>query len=87
MMSVVDTQQRLLQLFRDRLQIEVTDASTDLVAEGLLDSLVFIDLIMLLEGEFQAEISIADIDIEQFRSVGQIVEYLGLGGSQSESVA
>ncbi len=70
-------QQRVVQLFAEKLQIEVASNDADLIDEGLLDSLVFVDLITHLEVEFQIEISIAELEIDNFRSINQIAAFMG----------
>ena len=64
--------QRISQLFAEKLMIDVAAFDTDLVDEGLLDSLVFVDLIMHLEETFQTDIPIRDLEISEFRSVARI---------------
>jgi len=63
-------------LLTDDMQLPVTDAATDLIEEGLLDSLVFVDLIARLEEAFSFEIDLADPEIDAFRSVNDIAAYV-----------
>lgn len=72
-----ETQSQIVQLFSAKLQIEVPSIHSDLIVEGLLDSLTFVDLIMHLENEFGIEISVVDLEIDQFRSVQKIAEFVG----------
>jgi acyl carrier protein len=68
--------QRILALFSEKLQIEVPDPQADLIEAGLLDSLVFVDLMMHLEAEFHVELFLDDLDIDQFRSVVGIAGFV-----------
>lgn len=86
------TQSRTEQVFNlltDEMQVPVPAATTDLIDEGLLDSLVFVDLIARLEEAVGIEIDLADLDIDQFRSVEKIAHYLdaSLVTSPAEVVA
>jgi len=63
-------------LFENELRIEVPSHDTDLIDEGLLDSLVFVDLIVGLETMFEVDIPVAEIDLDMFRSVIQIGSYI-----------
>jgi acyl carrier protein len=66
------THDRIRQLFHDVVSIEVHSDETDLIEEGLLDSLVFVELLVGLEDTFGIRVDIADLDIEDFRTVRQI---------------
>lgn len=59
-------------LFEQELNIAVPAPDTDLIAAGLLDSLVFVDLIMKLEQLCDVEIPVAELDLETFRSLHEI---------------
>ena len=71
-----DLEQQILQIFADVIFIEIPATDLNLIEEGLLDSLVFVDLIMSLQERFQIELSIADLEFEQFQSVSHIAAYL-----------
>jgi len=63
---------RIRRLFEDVVNIQVHSDDTDLIEEGLLDSLVFVELLVGLEDTFGIQIDIVDLDIEDFRTVRQI---------------
>lgn len=67
---------RVLTLLTDDMQLPVPDAACDLIDEGILDSLVFVDLISRLEEMFGFEIDLADLEIDEFRSAVQIAAYV-----------
>jgi acyl carrier protein len=69
-------QQRVLSLLSEEMQLPVSDPATDLIDEGVLDSLVFVDLIARLEETFSFEIDLADLEIDELRSVEQIARYV-----------
>lgn len=80
-------QQRILTLLADEMQLPVTDTSADLIDDGVLDSLVFVDLIARLEEVFAFEIDLSDLEIDQFRSVTAIAEYITANGGSLSSPA
>jgi acyl carrier protein len=67
---------RIMTLFRDRLAVEVTDADIDLIEVGLMDSLMLVDLLTLLEEEYEITIDLSDLDIDNFRSPVTIARFL-----------
>ena len=76
----LDIVERITDLIRDRLSVEVSTIDTDLVGSGLLDSLALVMLITALEEEFACELPLDDFDLERFRSVERIAEFLRSAG-------
>lgn len=71
---------RIQSLLEERLGIEVPDASTDLLEEGLLDSLALVTLIVALEDTFGCALPLDDFDVDRFRSVDAMAEFLAEAG-------
>ena len=69
---MMSSHDRIRRLFEDVVNIQVRSDDTDLIEEGLLDSLVFVELLVGLEDTFGIQIDIVDLDIEDFRTVRQI---------------
>lgn len=67
---------QICELFKTELDIIVPSATTDLIEEGLLDSLVFVELIVRLESRFDIEIPVVELEFDQFRTVNGIVEFI-----------
>ena len=63
-------------LFRDSLNIDVSSADTDLIDEGLLDSLMLVELLMHLEQQYQISIGIEDLELENFRTIRSIEQFI-----------
>jgi acyl carrier protein len=76
---------RVRQLFQDTLNIEVRSLDTDLVEEGLLDSLVFVELLVGLEDTFGINIDVVELNIEDFRTVHQIGRFVARLGANEAS--
>lgn len=63
---------QVVELIRDVLQVEVPAPDSDLVAEGLIDSLALVSLIIEVELEFGVRLPIDEFDLSRFRSPEQI---------------
>lgn len=70
----------LLDLIRDQLNVDVAHADVDLIETGLLDSLSLVMLISLVEETFACELPLDDFDVDNFRSVRRLTEYLDNSG-------
>lgn len=63
---------QVAELIQDVLAVEVPAPDTDLVAEGLIDSLALVSLITEVELEFGIRLPIDEFDLNRFRSAEQI---------------
>lgn len=63
-------------LFVQALNIEVPSEDTDLIDGGLLDSLALVELLFAIEREFGIRIQLDELDIESFRTVERIGEFV-----------
>jgi methoxymalonate biosynthesis acyl carrier protein len=77
---------KIFKIFSEKLNLEVTSVRTDLVEEGLLDSLAFVELLVSLEQECGTAIPIDAIEIENFKTIAKIAEYLA-GIDQLQKIA
>ena len=64
--------EQLSELIGDVLQVEVPGPDTDLVEEGLIDSLALISLITEVELEFGIRLPLGEFDLARFRSAEQM---------------
>ena len=76
MSAGVSTVDRVRLLIGDVLSIEVPNGNTDMIDSGLLDSLGLVSLIAEIEHEFQLELPLEDLDVNQFRSADRIAQLL-----------
>ncbi|MBI3758423.1 MAG: acyl carrier protein [Deltaproteobacteria bacterium] len=76
-MSVLTrTQQQITELLATHLHLEVPSAETDLLGSGLLDSLGLVELLALLEQEFDVQISLDELELDHFRTVATIAAFV-----------
>jgi acyl carrier protein len=67
---------RVQRLFVEALNIHVPTPDTDVIDGGLLDSLKLVELIFALEREFDVSIALENLDIDTFRSVSRIADFV-----------
>ena len=67
---------RIARLFGEVLHLDVPSVDTDLFESGVLDSLAFIELLVHLEQEFGVTTSADDLEVEHFRSITRIAEFV-----------
>jgi D-alanine--poly(phosphoribitol) ligase subunit 2 len=77
---------RISNLICDALNIEITAVDVDLIDTGLLDSLALVTLITEIEQEFGYELPLDDFDVERFRSVERIADFLAGTGALNGTV-
>jgi acyl carrier protein len=66
----------VVNFFSHVLNISVPSPTTDLFKTGILDSQNFIELLLHLERKYDAVVRLDDVDIEDFRCIGKIVNLL-----------
>lgn len=59
-----------------RIHVEAPTFDTDLMESGLLDSLTLVELMTGLEEEFGITISFDEIELDNFRSITRISEFV-----------
>ncbi|HXE04704.1 MAG TPA: acyl carrier protein, partial [Bryobacteraceae bacterium] len=72
MSAVLNLAGTVRQLIADRLAVEVASDDTDLLTDGVLDSVTLVQLIMHLEQTFDIRVELADLEIDDLRSVRSI---------------
>jgi acyl carrier protein len=72
--EVLHTQLRAF--FSEKLSVEISSVDADLIQTGILDSLALVELLAYIEQEFGTEISLDDLEIEDFCSIAKIAEYV-----------
>lgn len=66
----------IVNLFREQLNVEIRDLDADLIDDGLMDSLMLVDLLTFLEQEYDIEIDLEDLEIDNFRSIAAIARFV-----------
>ena len=63
-------------LFAEKVGIQVPSVETELIDTGLVDSLTFVEFLAHLEQEFGIQVSLDDLEIEQFRTITRIARFV-----------
>lgn len=66
----------LIGRLRANLNVDVPSADLDLIETGLIDSLTFVELLLLLEEEYGVTVDVADLVLDDFRSVQRIAAFI-----------
>lgn len=74
--AAMTVEQRVGRLFVTRLDLEAPARHADLFEQGVLDSLAFVQLLVGLEEEFGIRLTLEEIEVDTFRSVGQIADFV-----------
>jgi D-alanine--poly(phosphoribitol) ligase subunit 2 len=72
----VDLTEQVSELLRRAVSIEVSSPDLDLIEDGLLDSLTFVEILLSIEDEYGVEIGVGAFEIDDFRSVRRIAEFV-----------
>jgi acyl carrier protein len=83
-MTAAAMQDRICNVFVRHLHIQPPSPETDLIDKGTLDSLMFVELIAHLEQEFSIRIPLDDLDLNRFRSIAGIGEFIRTKLPESE---
>jgi len=63
---------RAVQIFEDALNVTAPDPDADVIESGLIDSLTLVTLIFELEQEFDVQVPLESLDVEDFRTIANI---------------
>lgn len=76
MSEVAGFQDRIRTLFLKEMHLDVASMDVDLFETGVIDSLAFVNLLVYLEQEFGIRISLDDLELDHFRSIARIAEFI-----------
>jgi len=76
MMDRVSVCSRISNIFCKELQIEPPADDANLVETGVLDSLMFVSLLLHVEQDFGVKINLEELEIENFNSVAKIANFV-----------
>ena len=67
---------QIIKLFEEKMNLEVSSMEDDLVNMGVLDSLALMNLLVHIENEFGLQISIDELEFDNFRTIAMIAEFI-----------
>jgi acyl carrier protein len=68
--------ERISSLFANEMSLRIPSVDADLFDTGVLDSLAFEQLLLHLEREFGVTMSVEDLEMDHFRSIAHIAEFV-----------
>jgi acyl carrier protein len=74
--------ERLQAIFYEELQIDPPAVSDELIDAGVLDSMMFVSLLMHLEEEFNVTVAIQDVEIADFSTIEKIARMVTVTDNQ-----
>jgi methoxymalonate biosynthesis acyl carrier protein len=86
-MNATEVERAILDCLRQRLGVEVASSEVDLIEAGVLDSMMFVDLIMFIEDQFQVTAALEDLEIENFASVAKMAQFVVARSAAAERSA
>jgi acyl carrier protein len=75
-MEDVSLRHRIARLFAEHLHVDDASFDTDLLENGILDSLQLVELLLRLEREFGLTVSVENLEIDFFRSIDTIAAFV-----------
>ncbi len=63
-------------IFSEQLNVAVPARDTDLIGEGYLDSVMFVDLLLVLEQEFGITIQLEQLEFDNFQTINKIADFV-----------
>ena len=67
---------RVVSIFTTNLGLPAPAIDADLFDTGVLDSVTFVDLLLHLEREFGIKCPLEELELDNFRSIGRIVNFI-----------
>jgi acyl carrier protein len=86
-MIETDVERAILDCLRHRLGVEAPSSDTDLIEAGVLDSMMFVDLIMFIEDHFGVTAALEDLEIENFATVAKMARFVVGRSAEAEPPA
>jgi acyl carrier protein len=67
---------RIKQIFSEKLHVDPPTEETDLIEAGVLDSFMFVELLLNLEQAFGLKIMLENVDLDNFKSIDRIANFV-----------
>lgn len=67
---------QIAMLFSEKMNLDIPSVDADLFETGVIDSLAFVELLLHLEQGFGIKASLDDIEIDNFKSIERIAEFV-----------
>ncbi len=85
MPTTPQTEAAIAGLFETELNIAVPSPETDLMETGLLNSVSFVELVMLIEERLGVTVPLDELELDQFRTLKGVAAYVDSLSSRLEA--
>lgn len=77
----------IMAFLRERFGLEPTSAEANLIEEGILDSMMFVDLVMFIEERYGVVAELDDLEIDNFATVACIARFVAERAGRDRSAS
>jgi acyl carrier protein len=81
MKDYAEVKERIATIFSEHLNIKAQTDDADLLVTGAIDSLALVELLVRLEQSFGVQISVDDLELDNFRSLESIAKFVAFHGA------
>jgi acyl carrier protein len=68
--------ERIEQIFREMLSIEIPSADAELIDSGIIDSLALVELLSAIEQEFAIQVPLDGLELDDFRTAKRVALFV-----------
>jgi acyl carrier protein len=84
-MDETDVEHAITAFLRERFSVEPASAHANLIEDGILDSMMFVDLVMFIEERFGVVAALEDLEIDNFATVASVARFVTERGGRERS--
>lgn len=82
-MDETDVGDAIMAFLRERFGVEPRSADANLIEDGILDSMMFVDLVVFIEERFGVVAELDDLEIDNFATVAGMARFVTERGARN----
>jgi len=82
-MDETDVGDAITAFLRERFGVEPQSADANLIEDGILDSMMFVDLVVFIEERFGVVAELGDLEIDNFATVAGMARFVTERGARN----
>jgi acyl carrier protein len=86
MMDETDVGYAITAFLRERFGVEPPSPDANLIEDGILDSMMFVDLVVFIEERFGVVAALDDLEIDNFATVGGMARFVTERGARDRTI-
>jgi acyl carrier protein len=75
-MDETEVRHAIMAFLRERFGIEPSSTEANLIEDGILDSMMFVDLVVFIEDRFGVVAALEDLEIDNFATVAGMARFV-----------